>query len=249
MPFMKGAEPFSFSSSSKTGILVIHGYTGTTSSVLPLAQHLADKGFNIEAPCLAGHGTQWPDLNMTGRKEWITNIETSLAKLRIRCKDIFVSGLSVGGLLALYLAENHPELKGTILINPALFYKDPRLFLLPVLRFLMPAAEAVKSDIKDPNQKEIGYDKTPLQGLYQTTLLQKSVRKKLSSIHQPIIIFTSRNDHVIPPQNADMIMQGISSKEKEHVWLENSYHVATLDFDSQTILDKAYDFILKNITP
>lgn len=246
MAFIKGSEPFSAEGTIPIGILVLHGYTGTTSSVLPLAKHLAQLGYHVECPRLAGHGTVWQDLNRTDRREWIAEIETSLARLKLRCKEVFVAGLSVGGLLTLYLAERHPELKAIILINPALFYRDPRLFLLPLLRFLMPAAEAVKSDIKNPAEKEIGYDKTPLHGLYQTTLIQKEVRKNLSLITQPTLIFTSREDHVIPPENASLILSRISSPSKKNIWLENSYHVATLDYDRDMILSQCADFIKEN---
>jgi carboxylesterase len=243
MNFLKGSEPFSANGTLPTGILVLHGYTGTTSSVLPLAKHFAQLGYHVECPRLAGHGTVWQDLNRTDRREWLTEIETALARLKLRCTSVFASGLSVGGLLTLYLAEKHPELKGIMLINPALFYRDPRLFLLPLLRFLMPAVEAVTSDIKDPSVKEIGYDRTPLQGLYQTTLLQKEVRKNLFRITQPTLILTSREDHVIPPENATLILDRISSQSKRNVWLENSYHVATLDYDRDLILSQCTDFI------
>lgn len=240
---MKGAEPFSVKKKSDIGVLVLQGYTGTTSSVMPLAKFLAAKGYNIECPRLAGHGTQWKDLNRVHWHEWRTDVETALSRLKLRCKKIFIAGLSVGGLLTLYLAENHPDLRGIILINHALMYKDPRLFILPFLQYILPATKGVYSDIKNPKEHEIGYDHTPLKGLYQTTLLQKIVRKNLKQIKQPTIIFKSKEDHVIPIENVKLTMDNISSQDKTLIWLENSYHVATQDFDKTLIFKKSDEFI------
>ena len=155
------AKPFSYETNSKIGVLVIHGFTSTTSSVLYLGEQLRDAGFNVELPSLSGHGTTWQDLNRVKYQDWINDVEEALNKLKKRASKIFVAGLSMGGPLALYLAQNHPELLGIILINHALFLKrDWRLPLLPIMRFIIPYdKDPVGGDIKDPKSKEMVYDK------------------------------------------------------------------------------------------
>ena len=53
---MKGAEPFRFEG-NEFEVLTSHGFTGTTQSVRPLGEALAEEGFTVMRPRLEGHGT------------------------------------------------------------------------------------------------------------------------------------------------------------------------------------------------
>lgn len=238
------SRPISIENDSDTGVLVIHGFTGTTSSIRPLAQAFGAAGFNVEAPCLSGHGATWRDLNRYSYRDWINDVEESRAVLARRCARVFAAGLSMGGALALHLAANHPDLAGAILVNHAIFVKsDWRLFFLPVLRFLIPSVEAISNDVKDPDVKEVAYDRTPLQALYQLMKLLERVRLDLSRVRQPVLILKSRDDHIVPVLSATYTYDHIASDRKELVWLDNSYHVATLDFDRERICSAAVEFV------
>ncbi len=247
MKIMKGGEPFSFSSDSDVGILMLQGFTGTTSSVIYPGKCLYKAGFNVEGPRLAGHGTKWEDLNHVKYADWINDAEKGLKKLQDRADKIFVAGLSMGGTLSLYLAEKHPEIYGVVLINHAILLHDWRVPLLPVIKYFVKSAPAIGSDIKDPSKKEIAYDKTPSKGAHEMAKLVNIVRFDLKKVTQPTLIFKSRGDHVVPLDNAEYTMNHISSKDKQLVWLENSYHVATMDFDKDLICEKSIEFIKKHL--
>ena len=45
------------------------------------------------------------------------------------------------------------------------------------------------------------------------------------------------------PSNAEWILSHIHSSDVEEVVLDNSYHVATLDYDAQIIVDTSVAFI------
>ncbi len=243
MELMKGAGPFSFTGDSPIGVLVIQGFTGTTSSVYYLGKCLAEKGYNVEGPRLSGHGTKWQDLNKVKYTDWIRDVEDAMEKLKKRSKRVYVAGLSMGGTLALYIAEHHPEVSGVILVNHAILLHDPRLPLLGILKYFIKSTPAIGSDIKDPTQKEIAYDRTPTAGAHEMVKLLSIVRKDLSKVTAPTLIFKSREDHVVPIDNAEYTLERIYSKRKELIWLENSYHVATMDFDKNLICDKTAEFI------
>ncbi|MBI4979510.1 MAG: alpha/beta fold hydrolase [Spirochaetes bacterium] len=245
MEIMKGWEPYSYKRASRIGVLVLHGYTGSTSSARPLGDYLG-RYYNVESPRLTGHGTRWQDLNKLSYKDWINDVETALVKLKKRAKRIFVAGLSVGGELSLYLAEHHPELLGVIIVNHLLIVHNPLLPFLPVLKHLVPSVPAVGNDIKDTSQTEIGYKCTPLKGLAEVMRLADVVKKDLPKVTQPVLIFKSKEDHVVPAVNATYTYERISSADKEIVWLTNSYHVATMDFDKDIINKKTHEFIRKH---
>ena len=50
------------------------------------------------------------------------------------------------------------------------------------------------------------------------------------------------DDHVVKAAGSKMIMERIGSREKELVELSNSYHVATLDHDAETIFERVLEF-------
>ena len=167
MDLTKYHHPFSHTSKSEVGVLVIHGLTSTTSSMEYLARQFADAGYNVELPQLAGHGTKWQDMNSVKYTDWVNDLEKALKKLQERCSKIFLCGLSLGGELALYLTGKHPEIAGTILINHTSKFTNPKFWFVPILKKIMPSTPAVASDIKDPNSKEIAYDRTPTNGVYE----------------------------------------------------------------------------------
>ncbi len=108
MPVMPGAEPFHHDGGS-VGVLLCHGFTGTPQSLRPWAEHLAAAGLTVALPRLPGHGTTLAEANLTHWEDWYAELDRPLAQLRERCDEVFVMGLSMGGTLAIRLAELHGD--------------------------------------------------------------------------------------------------------------------------------------------
>ncbi|MDQ6716069.1 MAG: alpha/beta fold hydrolase, partial [Actinomycetota bacterium] len=100
---LPGAEPYQHDGSD-TGVLLVHGYTGSPQGLRPWAEHLAAEGYTVRLPLLPGHGTTWKDLNRTRWTDWYAEVERTFDELRSRCTHVVVAGLSMGGLLATKLA-------------------------------------------------------------------------------------------------------------------------------------------------
>ncbi|TDL80539.1 alpha/beta hydrolase [Peribacillus frigoritolerans] len=237
-PVVEGAEPFYFEGNS-VGILVSHGFTGSTQSMRPLGEAYAKAGYTVCGPRLKGHGTHYEEMEGTTYEDWATSVEEGYQWLTERCSTIFVTGLSMGGTLTLYLAQHHPEIKAIIPINAAIDIKAMAGAQQIQARFL----DAIGSDIKNPAVTELAYEKTPVQSLKEINKLMDIVKNKLNEITCPALIFVSSVDNVVPPDNSRVIYEEISSKDKNLITLENSYHVATLDHDQQLIIDKTLEFI------
>ena len=243
MTLIEGSAPYSNITDSNTGILALHGFTGTVSSLEPLYRTFAEAGFNVECPRLSGHGYNWMELEKVKYTDWLDDAENSLKVLQEKCNNTIVVALSMGGALALYLAAMHPEIRGIILVNNALILRDKRLLFLPVLHHIIRTTPGIGSDIKDASKKEICYDTVPTKAVYEMLKLYKHVKPMLHTVKQPSLIFKSKVDHVVPRISALYTYKNISSEQKELVWLENSYHVATLDYDSGLICDLSMKFI------
>nr|AEN92268.1 EstGtA2 [Geobacillus thermodenitrificans] len=243
-PVLPGAEPF-YAENGPVGVLLSHGFTGTPYSMRPLAEAYAQAGYTVCLPRLKGHGTHYEDMERTTFHDWIASVEEGYEWLKQRCQTIFVTGLSMGGTLTLYLAEQHPEICGIVPINAAVDIPAIAAGMTgggEVPRYL----DSIGSDLKNPDVKELSYEKTPTASLLQLAQLMERVKEELGRITCPALIFVSDEDHVVPPGNADIIFQGVQSSEKEIVRLHNSYHVATLDYDQQTIIERSLQFFAKH---
>ena len=57
-----------------------------------------------------------------------------------------------------------------------------------------------------------------------------------------MLVLTSRNDHVVEQENSERLMAGAGSADKQQIWLEDSFHVATLDNDLPHIIEESLAF-------
>ena len=241
---MEAPGGLSLGQGGQTGVLLIHGFTSTPLSVAALGRALAEAGYRVEVPLLAGHGTSWQDLARTSHAQWLDDVERAYGGLGQECAKVFVAGLSMGGALALHLAQGHPELAGVVAINHAIFLKpDWRLPFLPLFKYLVPFVEEIGSDIKKQGVKELTYSKTPTKAVHELVKLLRPIRAGLERVAQPCLIFKSREDHVIPVECAEETYERISSQDKRLVWLEDSYHVATQDNDLELIARETLEFL------
>src|SRR4051794_33938106 len=161
VPVLPGAEPFS-ADGGDTGVLLCHGFTGSPQSLRPWAEALARAGHTVRLPLLPGHGTTWQDMNRSSWRQWYDEVDAAFTELRSRCSAVFVAGLSMGGALALRLAEQHGEnVAGLVLVNPAVHVRDRRLLALPVLRRGAPSVPPVRDDIKKPRGTQLALHPPP----------------------------------------------------------------------------------------
>jgi carboxylesterase len=245
-PLLPDSEPWSSRDGGPHGVLVLHGYTGSPSSMRALAKAFAGAGFHVELPLLPGHGTTPEDLAATTFRDWLGAAEEALARLQADADRVVVAGLSMGGALTVWLAATHPELAGIVTINPvveapaASFREALETSIAQGVEFF----PAVGSDIADPAFREVAYDRTPLRPLITAFDAGAELAAKLPDITCPVLIFTSPNDHVVEPSSSDFLAAHVSGPV-ERVTCERSFHVATLDYDKHDIERRAVDFARK----
>ncbi|HEY6794468.1 MAG TPA: alpha/beta fold hydrolase [Kineosporiaceae bacterium] len=240
---MPGAESWSHAG-GPVGVVLCHGFTGTPQSVRPWGEQLAAAGCSVEAPLLPGHGTSWRDMNRTGWEDWYARVDAALDTLTGHCSTIFAAGLSMGGCLALRLAEHRSrEIAGLILVNPAVTLENPMLPLLPVIRRITGSFPGIASDIKKEGVAEVAYDRVPLNALASFLRLQADVVTRLSDVTQPVLLLRSAVDHVVPASSSRLVVERISSADLTEIVLEDSFHVATLDNDADRIVKESLAFI------
>ena len=240
---LPGAEPFFFSG-NHIGVLVCHGFTGSTQSMRPLGEALHQSGFTVIGPRLAGHGISPQAMARTTASDWIASVDEALATLLKTCSQIFITGLSMGGTLALYTAAKHPEvIRGAIPINGTVQIDNPDLAALALDSAMPETVPGIGSDIKAPGVIELAYAQVPVPAIRQVYALAAVTRDLLPRVKCPTLVIQSREDHVVNPRNGPRIVRLLGANRVELLWLDNSYHVATLDNDKALIAQRTTAFI------
>lgn len=241
--FGTDAQPYA-DNGGPVGAVLCHGLTGMPGSMRPWAEALAAAGLTVRVPLLPGHGTRWQDANKVSWQDWYAALEASFDEVRAKCSHTFVMGLSMGGTLVLRLAEQRgTDIAGVVVVNASLFTTRKDAKLLPLLRHVLPSLPPVGNDVKKPGVIEPAYPKLPVKAAYQLSELWKLTNADLGEIKQPLLVMTSRDDHVVEPENSVRLMAAAGSADKQQIWLEDSYHVATIDNDLPRIVDESLGFI------
>lgn len=241
---VEGGQPFHFKG-NHVGVLLSHGFTGTTSGMLPLGEYLhKTQGWTVIGPRLKGHGETPKAMAETTAEDWIRSIEEGLKTLQTSCSTIFMVGLSMGGCLTLYTAAMYPEIiKAIVPINACLFFNSPEFAALAFDSNAPATIPGLGSDIKDPNTKEIVYKDVPVPAIRQIYGLMNVTRDLLPRVKCPALMIVSEEDHIVPPSNTDFILNNIGVSTPQILVLKNSYHVATIDNDKELINQSVLEFL------
>ncbi len=239
---LPGCEPFA-SAGGPLGVLVLHGFTGSPQSLRNLAEDLAGAGHTVRLPLLPGHGTSVEDLMTTDWSHWSAAALAAYDELAADVSAVVVAGLSMGGGLAALVAEQR-AVAGCVFINPLVKPPDPAMLegLDALLAEGIETIDGIGSDIKRPGPVEFAYPTTPLACAKSLFVGVADVYDHLVDIVAPSLLFTSREDHVVTADNGDDLLARVSGPV-ERIWLEDSYHVATMDNDAALIERRVRDFV------
>jgi len=242
---LAGCEAFS-STSGTHGVLVLHGFTGNPSSMRQLAEAIAEAGFQVELPRLAGHGTSVEDMKTTSFADWSGDALAAYDALAARTDKVAVVGLSMGGALTAYVAEHRSDVAGLVFINPLV--KHPGDDFAKGIQDLvdggMEEFESIGSDIKKEGSVEASYNATPLRCVLSLFEGVRDIEARLGEISAPALLLSSREDHVVTSDNGDLLVEKLPNGV-ERIWLEDSYHVATIDNDAELVRSLSVDFLKK----
>lgn len=241
---LEGAEEFELGE-GPVGALLVHGFTGSPQSMRPLGEYLAERGIAVMAPRLPGHGTAWQDLNnVRNAEQWVQHVEDAFNVFSAEKEEVFLVGLSFGAALSLNFAAHYPEkVDGIVALATFLLTKDPRRFLSPIIRRVVTSIPGAGNDIADPEQRELCYDRLPTGAAHVMLQWVKQTRQNLAAVRSPILLIHSHNDHTAHPSTAPLVYDSVSSEDKQLVWVDDSYHVITLDRDRDEVYRRTFEFI------
>ena len=240
------AEPF-FYLGGEHGCLLIHGFTGSPGQMRFLGEKLRDEGYTVLAPRLPGHGATREAMRESNWLQWLDEARGAYQNLRAQCETVSVIGLSMGGLLALILAEEYP-VDSLVCLSAALRLKERSSVFAPLIAPFLPYRRSEWPKDIPPREDFLGeydfaYEDTPVARVYDLRKLSRLARRDLFAVIAPALVIQPIHDESVDNRSGQMIVEGISSKEKELVMLERSTHVCTLDCERMHVLS----LILKHL--
>jgi carboxylesterase len=243
-----------------TGFLLIHGLGGTPTEMRYIALGLARAGHTVHVPQLAGHCGTIDDLTGTGWIDWYDGVEQEHRLMRENCDKVVAGGLSMGAILGLHLAAQHPgDVSALALYAPSLWLDGwgipwyTSLFSVITQKWLadyFPFAERHPWGIKDPrvralveqaitsgDSSQAGIAALPGSLMLELRWLVRQVQREIGQVCQPALIVHPRDDDRASLRNLDYLQSNLSGLTHTLV-LNDSYHVITLDRQRQLVLDR-----------
>lgn len=244
---MPGAEPFLLPGND-TGILLIHGFTGTPREMRFMGDYLQERGFTCLGVRLAGHATRLEDLEHVRWQDWYNDVINGIEVLRSFTSRVFLAGLSMGGVLSLLTAARCPGITGAIAMStPHTLGNDWRLKIAPYIKNLVKTAAKGEPDWLDQEMysHHLEYPAFSSYGLVELLKMIEIMRESLPQIKVPVALIHSRTDNGVPFINLQQNYDLIGSEYKEMIAIDKGSHTMTCDSERFTVFEHAHRFIQK----
>ncbi len=245
------AEPFLFlGEPGKPACLLIHGFTGTPKEMRWMGEFLNQQGYTCLGIRLTGHATQPEDMIRSTWTDWTASVEDGYHLLRGLTDNIFLVGLSMGGILSL-LMSTRLDVRGVVAMStPYKLPDDPRLrhidWLSKIVSY-MPKSDVVPGAgwfDKEAWKDHVSYPQNPVRSIGELNKLLGEMRSALPQLNVPVLLIHSKDDGYVLPENIELIYSGLlnaSDKTKLHV--TGSGHVVPRDAARQEAFQYALEFI------
>jgi carboxylesterase len=239
---VKISQPVFLKGDKNIGVLLIHGFTGSPHDMLYLGKRLNEEGYNVLIPRLPGHGTSSEDFLRSNWRDWLRRALDSYFDLSGICDEVYVAGLSMGGVLTLILSSivNPPKI---VTIAGAIMVNGWEINITPIISLF--SKKLIRKDFNENFEdkdlkylaKEYWQYNWPLQAKYLLKLM-KIARKRLKYVKSDILILASEKDETVPIKAAKYIYNNVASQRREIKIFKNSGHVMTNDIEKEKVADK-----------
>jgi carboxylesterase len=247
------SEPFFFpGDTSKPACLLIHGFTGTPKELHSMGEYLNQQGYTCLGVRLAGHATDPEDMIRSRWTDWVASVEDGYHLLCDVSDDIFLVGLSMGGILSLLMSTQFaPRVKGVIAMStPSRLPTDYPIWFLKlisiVIRYRPKSKEPPGSGWFDKAayQDHVTYAKNPVRSTAELKKLILEMRAALPKVKVPVLLMHSKDERYISPKNMEDIYASlINTSDKTKLYITGSGHNLPRDASREQVFKSALEFI------
>jgi carboxylesterase len=236
------------------GVLIVHGFTSSLDCVNGLEPPIRALGLPTRMPVLRGHCAESPDaLCGVTWPEWVADAEAALEDLLTEAERAIVFGHSMGGLVALTLVADHPEVVDSMAVAAAAIQLTSPLAPGRPLHFLAPLVVRLLKKVDMPPvyadpvlaQYDTNYAWAPADAVGSLMEFAEVTRRRLPEVRVPTLIMHSRKDTTIDPESAEIIYREISTPpdQKRIVWFEVTEHEMFRDCEREATIGTVVDYV------
>lgn len=215
-----------------------------------MGEYLNRQGYTCLGVRLAGHATHPEDMIRSRYTDWIASVESGYHLLRGITNNIFLAGLSMGGVLSL-LTSASLKVKGVVAMStPSRLPKDYPIW------FLCAASKVIKYSPKrkgEPGsgwfdktawQEQVSYPQNPVRSVAELKKLIIEMNAALPNVTAPVLLMHSKDDTYVLPENMERIDSGlVNARDKTKLYIKGSGHVVTRDAAREQVFQSALEFI------
>ncbi len=244
-------EPFFFPG-GRTGVLLIHGFTGTPREVRWMGEYLNQQGYTCLGIRLNGHATHPEDMRRSRWTDWTASVEDGFHLLSGSVDRIFLTGLSMGGVLSLLMSTQFAErIAGVVAMSTP--YHLPQDYPLWLLRLYSKFVRYAPKSNETPGASwfdktayadHVSYPYNPMRSVVELKLLLLEMQAALPNVRKPVMLIHSKNDRYVLPENMERIHAGlVNAPDKTKLYVTGSGHVVTRDAARHQVFEATRDFI------
>lgn len=184
------------------GMLLLHGLFDSPFKMRDLGKFYQQQGFLVRAILLDGHGTIPEQLDEIEYSQWLDNVTTAVHSLQKVVTDVYITGFSTGGLLALHHCLTNQNIKAIVTLCPALKLHAVAALGTQILTLTKRVIERDYWNIDPLDIDPVKYTEFPMNAPYQVNTLAKkfSALNKDFPLKTPLFIAMSEDDETVSQQ-------------------------------------------------
>jgi len=242
-PFLLPGKP------DQPACLLIHGFTGAPKEMRWMGEYLNAQGHTCLGVRLTGHATRPRDMIRSLYTDWMASVEDGYHLLRGLSPNIFLVGLSMGGVLSL-LMSTKLDVRGVVAMSTPFDLPDPhpawQIQLLSYFKSYIRKTKGVPGEgwvDKEAYVGHISYPFNPIRSAAELAKLIGKMHAALPDVRVPVLLIHSKDDKYVPSQSMPNIFDRVGASDKEMLWVSGSGHVVTRDAAREEVFSAASAFI------
>ncbi len=249
-------------------VLLLHGLASTPLEIRYLANALHRHGFTVVAPTLPKYGFN-TDGDCGDWRGWIDAAREQFLALERQYETVCVGGLSMGATLALALAAQERTITAVALLSTTLEYDG---WVVPWYRFLLKFAyytplrnlyrfhESEPYGLKNVQLRkrvaqamatsavsDIGPSSFSMEQLFQAGQLAAYAKQSVAKVKSDTLVIHAIDDETASPKAAEHVWNHVGAAHKRQIYLDNSYHIITLDNERDLVARETAAFFQESV--
>ena len=236
------------SEKNKAVVICLHGFSGTTYGIRPVAEACLKVGIDAMAPLMPGHGYKdeessykmWLSINHT---DFLDGLRNDIKIARKKYEKVFIYGQSMGGMLSLIMSGE--GLVDAVATTGSGIMKISKIYLLFMRIYVSIFGGKMKKMNPSKNFYNSAYEQIPLRAMKSILGLLPYSQKMGKKTSCPYLLIVSENDDMI---NSKKILKDLPQnvrKNTEIEWYNESGHVMTLDVKAKEVCESIARFFKK----